>query len=246
LAYSLLAVFAHPDDESFAVGGTLAKYASQGTEITLVTATRGELSTVGENPLLPEELGLIRERELEAAVRILGIHRAHLLGYPDGGLESIPHGKLSGRIAQIMGEVRPDVVITFHESGVTGHSDHRAISLATTLAFQQMGMTGRLYYWTVPQQVACRLNRSLGTTFTGTPESDLLAIDVRQYLDIQREAVLAHRSQSTPFPPVLAARRKAQHGFEYFKPAVPISSPPESAHDLFAGLPEPEPTIPSS
>jgi N-acetylglucosamine malate deacetylase 2 len=222
----------------------MAKYASQGVEITLVTATRGELSTYGEAPPVPEELALIRERELEAAVRVLGIRRAHILGYPDGGLELVSRAELSGRIAQTMREIRPDVVITFDGSGVTGHLDHRAISAAATLAFHEAGLAGRLYYWTVPQGIANHLNSTLGTTFAGSPENGLTAIDVRQFLDIQLEAVLAHHSQSTPFPPVFAARRKEQNGFEHFRLASPLSLGMGSEHDLFAGLPEHETSNP--
>src|SRR6476469_4827304 len=87
----LLAVLAHPDDESFGLGGTLAKYAAEGVETYLVTATRGECGRFGAlgksgNPV---EVGRVREAELRAAAAVLGIREVSVLGYPDGAVDTV-------------------------------------------------------------------------------------------------------------------------------------------------------------
>jgi len=140
MSLKLMAVLAHPDDESLGVGGTLAKYAAQGVEVTLLTATRGERGRFhGHRPGEPQHpgaaaLGGIREQELRAAASELGVRRVSLLNYSDQQLASAdPHDA----IASIAGELRrtrPDVVLTFGPDGAYGHPDHIAISQFTTAA----------------------------------------------------------------------------------------------------------------
>ena len=136
----LMAVLAHPDDESLGVGGTLAKYASDGIDVFLLTATRGESGRYrGHRPDAPEHpgattLGNIRESELRAAASRLGVREVSLLGYRDGCLDRTDPGQIVARIAEHLRRVRPDVVVTFGPDGAYGHPDHIAISQFTTAA----------------------------------------------------------------------------------------------------------------
>lgn len=132
----LLCVLAHPDDETFAAGGILARYAGEGVGTYLLTATRGEQGwqgSAGANPG-PASLGRIREDELRAAARILGLRGVRLLGYPDGTLAEADPVELSGHIAGYIRQVQPQVVITFGPDGLTGHPDHIAIGQLTLAA----------------------------------------------------------------------------------------------------------------
>ena len=136
----LMAVFAHPDDESFAVGGTLAKYASEGVEVFLLTATRGEggryrgLGSDDAQHPGSQALAAIREQELRAASSVLGIHEVTLLDYSDRGLDMVDPREMVPRIARHLRRVRPHVVLTFGPDGAYGHPDHIAISQLTTAA----------------------------------------------------------------------------------------------------------------
>jgi LmbE family N-acetylglucosaminyl deacetylase len=135
----LLAVLAHPDDESLGLGGTLARYSAEGVETSLVTATRGEggkYRGVREGPEYPgrEGLGRIREGELRAAARTLGISDLTILGYPDGALALADPVELACRIAVHIRRLRPHVVLTFPPDGAYGHPDHIAISQAAAAA----------------------------------------------------------------------------------------------------------------
>lgn len=147
MARSILACFAHPDDESFSIGGTLAHYASRGHEINLVCATRGEAGEISDPALAsPENLGEVRERELRCAAAALGIGRVEILGYRDSGMEGTDDNNdprayvMADRdevIARLVGYIRslqPDVVITFDPDGAYGHPDHIAIHHHTVAA----------------------------------------------------------------------------------------------------------------
>jgi LmbE family N-acetylglucosaminyl deacetylase len=136
----LLAVLAHPDDESLGVGGTLAKCAAAGVDVFLITATRGDGGRFRGYPCGderhpgPVKLGNIRAAELRAAATELGIREVSLLDYQDQHLDNAHPREAVGRIATHLRTFRPEVVITFGPDGAYGHPDHIAISQFTTAA----------------------------------------------------------------------------------------------------------------
>lgn len=160
-ALRLMAVLAHPDDESLGVGGALAHYAAHGVETYVVTATRGERGRYFTNEHRPTdaEVGRVREAELRAAARELGVRELTLLDYLDGELDAADPGEAVGRIVAELRRVRPHVVVTFDPFGAYGHPDHVAISQFTTAAvaaaadptFQSSGSpphrVAKLYYF---------------------------------------------------------------------------------------------------
>jgi LmbE family N-acetylglucosaminyl deacetylase len=132
----LMCVLAHPDDESLGAGGTLAKYGNEGVETFLVTATRGERGRFGDekDPPGPEVVGAVREKELRAAARELGVKEVHFLDYRDKELDQADPVEAIAKIVVHLCRVRPHVVITFAPDGGYGHPDHIAISQFTTAA----------------------------------------------------------------------------------------------------------------
>jgi LmbE family N-acetylglucosaminyl deacetylase len=141
----VLGVFAHPDDETFCAGGTLAGYASGGAEVMVVSATRGEAGQIRSAGVATRRtLGKVREQELYAACRRLGVQHAVCLDYGDGRLQEIDQELLIGEISEIIGSFQPDVVITFGPDGGYGHPDHIAISAATTTACARNSDSRRL------------------------------------------------------------------------------------------------------
>jgi LmbE family N-acetylglucosaminyl deacetylase len=131
-----MCILAHPDDESIALGGTLAKYAAEGVEISLVVATRGERGWFGVPEENPGEgaLATIREAELRAACAVLGVQRLDFLDYIDGDLDQATHECIITQLVRLIRLARPQVVITFGPDGLYGHPDHIAISQFTTSA----------------------------------------------------------------------------------------------------------------
>lgn len=186
----LLAVFAHPDDETFICGGTLAKYAAAGAEITLVSATRGEMGRRMGNPpyLNRETIASARERELRDACDRLGVAHLHFLDIRDKTVEFIDEAVLIARIESYIHELKPDAILTFHERW-GGHPDHCAIGKATRAAYLQSGSEGKLFYI------------SFGNTMAsperfGYTANDVFKIDVSEHLDAKLAAFRAHRCQS--------------------------------------------------
>lgn len=148
----MLICLAHPDDESFGMGGTIAKYANEGTEITLVCATKGEAGTVDSEFLTHyESIAALREHELACAARVLGIHEVIYMGYRDSGMAGsddnqhiqsfvqADEGEVVTKLIRIMENSKPDIVITFDETGGYHHPDHIAIHQATIHAFNEIG-----------------------------------------------------------------------------------------------------------
>ena len=140
MALKLMAVLAHPDDESLGFGGTLATYAAAGVETSLVMATRGEAGRYGEHRRGspehpgPDALARIREGELRAAAAILGIRDIAFLDYRDQELDRADPREAVARIVHQLRRTRPDVVLTFGQDGAYGHPDHIAICQFATAA----------------------------------------------------------------------------------------------------------------
>lgn len=145
----ILAVLAHPDDETFGMGGTLVLYAKRGVQVDLVCATRGEVGEVDEKYLADiKSTACLRTQELKQAADILGLHEVIFLNYRDSGMPGSPDNAhpnalagqpielVAGKVAHIIRQVRPEVVITFDPIGGYRHPDHIAIHQATVLGFK--------------------------------------------------------------------------------------------------------------
>jgi LmbE family N-acetylglucosaminyl deacetylase len=166
---SLLAVLAHPDDESMGVGGVIAKYAAAGVDVSLVIATRGQRGRFHGHPQGDprhpgsEALAKIREQELEGAAAVLGIRDVTLLDYEDQLLDKANPAEAVDLIARHIRRLRPQVVVTFGPDGTYGHPDHIAISQLTAGAIvaaaadDENGVSGhhvsKFYYLVWPQDM---------------------------------------------------------------------------------------------
>jgi LmbE family N-acetylglucosaminyl deacetylase len=147
---TLMAVLAHPDDESFGMGGTLALYAQKGYEIHVICATLGEAGTVDDEYLQNyDNIAALREAELRCATESLGVNQVHLLGYRDSGMPGTPENEhpnaqinhsveeVAGKVVKYIREIKPEIVLTFDPIGGYKHPDHIHIQKATTLAFEK-------------------------------------------------------------------------------------------------------------
>jgi len=182
----LLGVFAHPDDETFCAGGTFARYAKDGAEIMVVSATRGQAGQIRDARVgTRRTIGAVREQELRLACERLGVAHVRCWDYPDGGLDHDAAADLTGRVVQLIREFRPQVMISFGPEGAYGHPDHITISGAVTTACQQAGdparypdqvtaglapyQPDRLYYSYFPPHDVLLMNR-LATWLTTRPD----------------------------------------------------------------------------
>jgi LmbE family N-acetylglucosaminyl deacetylase len=150
----LLGIFAHPDDETICAGGTFAKYASAGAEVHVISLTKGEAGQIRDASVATRvTLSAVRENELDAAGKELGLTDARCLDYPDGGLSDIDSQALVSLASALISEIDPDVVITFGPDGFSGHPDHKAVGAAVTAACSEMGSATsiRLFHCHLPR-----------------------------------------------------------------------------------------------
>lgn len=208
-------LFAHPDDDTYGVGGTLALRAGSDLELTVVLATSGEAGEIADPSLATREtLGAVREAEDRAAWEALALRpELRFLRYPDGHVADVPPEDLVGAFVGILLERRPDVVITFGPDGITGHPDHIAVGKAATEAFhvaraQASGGFARLLYTVLSAERVAALNEALRARGMepldplrplaprGVPAERIgVVVDCSEVLQRKVEALRCHRTQ---------------------------------------------------
>lgn len=189
----ILYCFAHPDDETFTCGGTIARFSAEGVHQTLYCATRGEAGKTGQPPLCAqEELGEVRAQELKRALDILGMDECILRDYGDGRLANLPFHQLVDDLAGIMEDIRPDLVITFPPSGISGHRDHQIIQQATLEAVKKTLFPTKLYYIVIPESIS---HLQPGNIHTTPDEEVSIAIDITPYREKVALALKEHKTQ---------------------------------------------------
>lgn len=143
---TLLGVWAHPDDEAYLTAGLMAEFRGRGDRVVVITATLGERGTSDPDAWPPERLAVLREHELRTSLAAVGVDELHLLGYMDG---ECTWSDGTDRIAELMAEIAPDLIVTFGPDGMTGHPDHRAVSAWTTDAWRVARPQADLWYATL-------------------------------------------------------------------------------------------------
>ncbi len=262
----LMCVLAHPDDESLGTGGILAKYAAEGIETYLVTATRGEHGWFGDEDAYPgpEALGQIRESELRTAAKVLSLQEVVLLGYTDGKLGEADSSEVISKIVTHLRHVRPQVVVTFDPNGVYGHPDHIAISQFTSAAvvaaadprYEEVRAlpphrVSKLYYLAITQQALAAYQAAFGDLVMCIDGKERRAagwedwaittcINTAAYWQQVWKAISCHQSQ---LPGYQALRdlpeihRKNLWATEaYYRAFSLVNGGTRVEHDLFKGL----------
>jgi N-acetyl-1-D-myo-inositol-2-amino-2-deoxy-alpha-D-glucopyranoside deacetylase len=215
----ILAVFAHPDDEAFSVGGTLAHYAQRGVKVVLACATRGEAGKISDPSMTIQDLGVHREDELKRATAALGIPDPVFLDYHDSGryertryddplaLMNVNPFDVELKLRELIASVRPDIMITFDPHGGYGHIDHLQIHRATSAAFFSSGEVEgggpkRLYFTALSVEAAegiARLGQDLDPHLYGVSDDTVaVRLDVSAQAERKKAALVAHGSQTGP------------------------------------------------
>jgi N-acetylglucosamine malate deacetylase 2 len=218
---SLLAIFAHPDDETFRPGGTLALLARHGVRVEVLTITRGEAGSCGEPPLCtPGELPIVRERELRCACAALGIQPPRLLDYADGHLQECDTETMVSHVLSAVNEIEPQVLLSFGPDGLSGHPDHIAVGQWTVETFQRVDEIAALYTVAVPHSLAQKLD--MPQIHSVPDEAIALSVDVSSVWETKLAAMRCHATQlsSSPMMSVPEERQRLFFGREYFVRAV--------------------------
>ena len=222
-ALSVIAVFAHPDDEGFGCGGTLAALVAGGHRITLVCATNGDVGEISDPDLAtPETLWQVRQGELRDAMDVTGIEDVRFLNYRDSGMPGwedndhpnslfqAPEEQVVGQVAAVIREIRPDIVITHDPSGGYGHPDHVTICQRTVSAVERCrnDVKPLLYYVCFPRSFFQRMWNKMAeldlrppfsaddTEALGTPDDEVTTVlNVAGFVAVKKESLERHRTQ---------------------------------------------------
>jgi len=249
----VLAVFAHPDDESLACGGTLARLSDLGARVILLCATRGERGGA-TGPIKDEGLGVVRVGELTEAAALLGIRDIILMDHPDGELrwEDVP--LLHAEIVAAVRRYAPACVITFGADGLYWHVDHIGVHERTTTALRSLGQAAPpLYYVTMPRGMMRPIwEAAIARGWAAPPkgfwslvpdafglnaEPPTVVVDVAPWVARKVAAIRCHRTQmgtGHPFDQLSPAEAERWLGIEHFHRAPNDPSPLQPLEDLGA------------
>jgi LmbE family N-acetylglucosaminyl deacetylase len=261
---TILAVFAHPDDESIACGGTLARAADAGARVVLICASRGEKGSISDPDLVPDgDLGRVRVQELRAAAEALGIADLIICNHPDGDLRWASVPELHGEIVMALRRFRPDAVITFGEDGLCWHLDHIGVHERTSTALRTLGAAAPpLYFVTMPKgAIRAMVDEARGRggapdasfwgiepdAFGDFAQPSTLTVDVRGWTMRKLAALRCHRTQMGARNPIAWVDDEEMRrwlGAEHFRRAGAGASRP-SALDRLAAASMPA-TLPDS
>ncbi len=269
---TLMAVHAHPDDEASSTGGVLALYSDQGIRTVVVTCTNGEFGDApgqvkpGEDGHDEQEVAQIRLAELRQACKILGVSHLELLGYHDSGMPdweykerpdafcNIPLDEVAGRLAALIGQYQPQVVVSYDDKGIYQHPDHVHAARATAAAVARTGTPAKFYQTAMRPSSWRKVWEALRELGAEVPDREITpderrqlieaeerittSVDIRPVLERKREALYAHASQVEEswfarLPPDVALEA---FGHETFIRVSDVTGAPLPETDLFAGL----------
>ncbi|MEV4068225.1 PIG-L family deacetylase [Nonomuraea fuscirosea] len=267
---TLMVVHAHPDDECLTTGGILARYAEEGVRTVLVTCTNGEQGD-DQNGVKPGEPGhddaavaAKRLEELRESVGHLAVEHLELLGYRDSGMEgweanghpdafaNVPVESAAARLAALMEHYRPQVVVTYDETGGGGygHPDHVQTHRVTVAAVERSGIPDKFYYTAIPRSSIMRMFELMKESGVdvgdfdpsgdfGTPDERVTSVvDVAPYVERKLKALQAHESQGDNIFLLRMAEDVRMQAFahEAFERVLSKVDAPAHEDDLFAGL----------
>lgn len=246
----ILFLMAHPDDETFGPGGTIARYARSGVEVRLGTATRGEAGMLGDPPVTDREhLGEVRAGELMSAAEILGISSVHFLGFLDGQLATVPREQLVERAVGLIRRLRPHVLVGFGPEGVSRHADHKVMCEVALSAFDRSADPTwypgdgdpawaplKLYQF----EIARELLDGRDAPLAGVPRAKLTAfIDTTEQVETKIRAFHCHKTQEKDTRRILErpGYRIFARQETYVLARTRLSGLPFPEDDLLAGIP---------
>ncbi|MFG1920093.1 PIG-L family deacetylase [Micromonospora sp. NPDC048898] len=269
---TLMAVHAHPDDEATSTGGVLARYAAEGITTVLVTCTDGRCGD-GPGGVKPGDPGhdpaavvAMRQAELEASCAVLKVSHLETLGYADSGMMgwatndqpgafwTTPVAEAAGRLAELIRQYQPDVIVTYDENGFYGHPDHIQAHRITMAAVEQTDTPAKVYWTTVPRtafEQFGQIMRELGVEWDApdpeaepTPELGLPDDEISTWVDTSAfgaqkfDALATHASQTENIFFLQLGRDRFTElmGVETFVRVRDRTDAPLPEDDLFAGL----------
>lgn len=201
---TVVAIFAHPDDEAFGPSGTIINL-TKTHDVYLLCATRGE---AGLNDGNHKHLGKERERELRKSAKILGVKKVYFLGFIDGTLSNSLYHSLAFKIERKLKIIKPETIISFEPRGVSGHIDHITVALVTCYVFYRLPFIKTLMQYCISTEVRNKFKDYFIYFPPGYKKQEInKVIDVSDVWDTKVKAMMAHISQTADAQRILNSRR---------------------------------------
>ena len=191
---TIVGIFAHPDDETFGPGGTIAKMAKE-NKVYIICATNGD-GKIG-NRKKEIALGELRKKELMESAKILGVKDVFFLGYQDGSLSHNIYHEAAEKVLKLLKSLKPDTLITFEPRGVSGHIDHIVISMVTSFVFPEVKSAKKLMKYCLATDRRNLLEKGyfIHFPFGYTEEEIDEVVDISDVWEKKVKAMHAHKTQ---------------------------------------------------
>lgn len=202
----LVCVFAHPDDESFGPGGTIALQAKK-RDVYIICVTQGD---AGENSSKQKRpLNEIRRDELLASAKLIGVKKVFFLDYHDGELSNSLYYDIADEIQLIIDEIKPDTLLTFDLRGVSGHIDHIAVAMITSYVFERTSYVEEIWYYVMTKEYEALVENHFIFFPPGYTKSEISrTVDTTEIWELKVKAMHLHESQLHDAKKVLAKLEK--------------------------------------
>lgn len=193
-AKTIVCVFAHPDDEAFGPGGTIAKLTKKNS-VYIICVTNGD---AGQSTIVSREhLGDVREKELARSARILGVKKVFFLGFRDGSLSNNLYHVIAEKIERKVRRLDTNILITFEPRGVSGHIDHIVVSLVTTFVFEKLSGISMLWYYCSSDRLRSLVKNYFIYFPPGYKQTEIdMTVNISSVWDTKVRAMQQHTSQN--------------------------------------------------
>lgn len=192
----LVCIFAHPDDEAFGPAGSIAKFASE-RDVYIICVTNGDShDQFTKKDGYAKKLGEIRRNEMQKSAKVLGVKKVIFLEFSDGSLSNNLYHEIANKIESILQELKPDIIMTFEQKGVSGHIDHITVSMVSTFVFQKLEFIKNIFYYGELKEMM----KLIPSYFIYIPpgyerEEFDLHINIEEFWDKKLKAMEQHESQ---------------------------------------------------
>ena len=220
---SILGIWAHPDDETCTCAGVIAQAVANGQMVACITATKGGAGKTSDDQKWPQrKLGIIRQSEMAEALSIIGVHDLYWLDYEDGELDAANTKQAVAKLVKLIDRIKPDTILTFEPTGITGHQDHRTICAWTCAAVGQARCQPKVYGACETKERYENIGRSCQPLFNlyynvehpqtiAEKDGDLVFRLSKQQSKQKLEALMAHQSQTSQLFDSSLGKKYARH-----------------------------------
>lgn len=208
----LVCIFAHPDDEAFGPGGSIAYFVRHGSEVSIISVTSGDADARFSGKVNGKELGEIRRSELYKSAEILGVKNVTVLDFKDGDLNNNNYHLVTAKLKVILDKIKPDAIMTFDLNGVSGHLDHVAVAMECSFLFERLKYIKNILYFCNNKTEKKLIGKKYFVYFPDgidRKNADLI-IDNRELFSIKEKSMMAHKSQRKDALWLLTVFRKYQ------------------------------------